>query len=224
MLLATMATSGTAAQVAHAQAADSSIEYAENWTRPVGIFYAYDQDGDAIEWSLGGPDADLFTVEGGELSFREPPDYEDPRSAGSGDAEARNVYRVTIEANGAAHHVAVTVMDVDEAGVVKIDRPQPQVSRPLGAKLSDEDEGVTGEAWQWARSRGPEDVDRHRGSDVAAAEPRAGRPGDVPAGDRDLRRQVRAEQGGLGGERLPGGGPDPVQRRSLVRRRRLEMR
>ena len=166
-----MATAGPAAQVAHAQAADSSIEYPENGTRPVGVFHAYDQDGEAIEWSLGGPDADLFTIHDGELSFRDPPDYEDPRSANSGNAGARNVYRVTIEANGAAHDVAVTVTDVDEAGVVKIDRPQPQVDRPLEAGLSDEDEGVSVEGWQWARS-----WDRRAWADIEGATSRQRSP------------------------------------------------
>ena len=133
--------------LAHAQAAGSSIEYAENGTRPVGVFHAYDQDGDAIKWSLSGPDAGRFTIDGGVLAFRRPPNHEDPQSAAAG-----NVYRVTIEANGGTHDVDVTVVDVDEAGAVSIDRPQPQVSRPLGANLSDEDEGVSAQTWQWARS------------------------------------------------------------------------
>ncbi len=140
--------------LAHAQGAGSEIEYAENGTRPVGVFHAYDQDGDPIEWSLGGPDAALFTIAGGVLAFRASPDYEEPQpAAAGGPLRSRNVYRVTIEANGGVHDVAPTVMDVDEAGAVTIDRPQPQVSRPLVASLSDEDEGVSGQRWQWARSK-----------------------------------------------------------------------
>ena len=134
--------------VALAQVAGSSIEYPENGTSSVGTFVAYDQDGDAIEWSLSGPDAGLFTIHGGALAFRRSPDYEAPQSAAGG-----NVYRVTIEANGGTHDVDVTVLDLDEPGAVSIDRPQPQASRPLGASLSDEDEGVTVQAWQWARSQ-----------------------------------------------------------------------
>ena len=130
--------------VALAQVAGSSIEYPENGTASVGTFVAYDQDGDAIEWSLSGPDAGLFTIHGGALAFRRSPDYEAPQSAAGG-----NVYRVTIEANGGTHDVDVTVTDVDEAGVVSIDRPQPQASRPLGASLSDEDDGVSVKRWQW---------------------------------------------------------------------------
>ena len=153
LLLASMLTAGPARHPAHARTADSSIEFAENGRRPVGTFWAYDQDGDAIVWSLSGPDDGLFAIDGGVLAFRESPDYEAPRSAARGGRLAeRNVYRVTVEASGGTHDVAVTVTDVDESGTVSIDRRQPQVDRPLGASLSDEDEGVTAERWQWARS------------------------------------------------------------------------
>ena len=147
LLLTSMTLNGLASHIAHAQTTGSSIDFAENGTAPVGIFVAYDQDGDAIVWSLSGPDDELFTIDGGVLAFREPPDHEDPQSAQGG-----NVYRVTVEASGGAHDVDVTVTDVDEAGTVKIDRPQPQAERSLGARLSDEDEGVTAQGWQWARS------------------------------------------------------------------------
>ena len=166
VLLESAALSGPASQPAAAQAADPSIEYAENGTRAVGVFHAYDQDGDAIEWSLSGPDAGRFTVHGGMLAFRHPPNYEDPQSTAAG-----NVYRVTIEANGGTHDVAVTVTDVDEAGAVTMDRPQPQVSRPLGASLSDEDEGVSAQRWQWARSE-----DRSTWTDIPGATSRQRSP------------------------------------------------
>ena len=122
---------------AYAQTADSSIDFAENRTVPVATFFAYDQDGDAIGWSLSGPDDDLFTIDDGVLAFREPPNYEDPQSATSGVSLAeRNVYRVTVRAGGGTHDVAVRVTDVDEAGTASMDRRQPQVSRPLSASLS----------------------------------------------------------------------------------------
>ena len=153
LLLASMLTAGPAGHPAYARTADSSIEFAENGTRPVGTFWAYDQDGDAIVWSLSGLDDGLFAIDGGVLAFRESPDYEAPRSAARGGRLAeRNVYRVTVEASGGTHDVAVTVTDVDESGTVSIDRRQPQVDRPLGASLSDEDAGVTAERWQWSRS------------------------------------------------------------------------
>ena len=171
ILLANMVTDGPASHLAYAQAADSSIDFAENGTGPVGTFNAYDQDGDAIKWSLSGPDDDRFTIDGGVLSFREPPDHEDPQSAQGG-----NVYRVTIEASGGMHDVAVTVTDVDEAGTVSIDRLQPQVDRPLGAGLSDEDDGVAAERWQWARS---EDGTTWTDIEGATSPRRRPAPGDV---------------------------------------------
>ena len=148
LVLVIAAPAGIAGGRAYAQAPDSSLEYPENGTAPVAVFSADDQDGDAVEWSLGGPDADLFTIDGGVLAFREPPDYEGGRAGGA----VGNVYRVTIEASGGAHDVAVTVTDVDEPGEVGFSRPQPQVGRPLSVSLSDEDEGVTDQGWRWARS------------------------------------------------------------------------
>ena len=130
-----------------------SITYAENGLSPVAAFSAHDQDGGFIRWSLGGRDEDLFRIGRGVLDFRDPPDYEFPRSAVEGVPLAeRNVYRVTIEASGGAHDVTVTVKDLDEEGAVSISRSQPQAGRPLSATLWDEDEGVAGERWQWARS------------------------------------------------------------------------
>ena len=153
MLLGNVIPDGSLGRSAHAQTADSSVDFAENGTAPVATFVAYDQDGDAITWLLSGADDDLFTIDDGVLSFSAPPNYEDPQSATSGVSLAeRNVYRVTVKAGGGAHDVAVRVMDVDEAGTASIDRRQPQVSRPLGASMWDEDDGVSGQTWQWARS------------------------------------------------------------------------
>ncbi len=140
-----------AGRPAHGQTGGSSIDFAENSTAPVAKFLAYDQDGDDITWTLAGPDDDLFTIDDGVLAFREPPNYEAPQSAGVSLAE-RNVYNVIVGAGGGTHDVAVTVTDVDEPGTASIDRRQPQVSRPLSASMSDEDEGVSAQTWQWARS------------------------------------------------------------------------
>ena len=159
VVLANLVTDGFGGRPAHAQAADSSVDFAENRTAPVASFLAYDQDGDAISWTLSGPDGDLFTITDGVLAFRDPPNYEEPQSR-SGD----NVYRVTVQASGGTHDVAVTVTDVDETGTASIDRRQPQVSRPLEASLSDEDEGVSGQQWQWARSE-----DRTTWTDIEGA-------------------------------------------------------
>ena len=171
LLVANVVPGGPEVHLVHAQTPDSSLVYAENGTRPVGTFRAYDQDRDPIVWSLSGPDGDLFTINGGVLRFAEPPNHENPQSAADD-----NVYRVTIKASEGTHEVSVTVTDVDEAGTVNISRPQPQVSRPLSASLSDEDEGVTAESWQWARS-----ADGTQWTEIAGATSprRSPAPGDV---------------------------------------------
>ena len=165
ILFGNMALDDPLGNPAYAQSADSSIDFAENRAVPVATFLAYDQDGDDIRWSLGGPDDDLFTIDDGVLAFREPPNYEDPQSATSGVSLAeRNVYRVTVRAGGGTHDVAVTVTDVDEPGTASMDRRQPQVSRPLSASLSDEDEVVSGQRWQWSMSQ-----DRTTWTDIEGA-------------------------------------------------------
>ena len=131
-----------------------SVRYAENGTDPVASFTAFDEAGHVIRWSVSGSDDDLFTIDDGVVYFREPPNYEDPQSAVDSTLllSVRNVYRVTVEAAGGTRSVTVTVTDVDEAGVATIDRPQPQIGRLLLATLSDEDDMVEDERWQWARS------------------------------------------------------------------------
>ena len=159
ILLANTVQDGPAVHQAYAQTADTSVDFAENRTAPVANFLAYDQDGDAIDWSLSGPDSGLFTIDGGVLAFEQPPNYERPQSRPGG-----NVYRVTVQAGGGTHDVTVTVTDVDEAGTASIDRRQPQVSRPLGASLWDEDDEVSDQRWQWARSG-----DRRTWTDIEGA-------------------------------------------------------
>ena len=87
LMLANAAPAGPTGGRAHAQTPDSSIEYAENGTSPVAVFSAHDQDEDPIEWSLSGPDEDVFTIDGGVLAFRDPPDYEE-RPSGCGERES----------------------------------------------------------------------------------------------------------------------------------------
>ena len=130
-----------------------SVRYPENGTDPLASYTAFDEGEHVIRWSVSGRDDDLFTIEDGVLAFKKPPNYEDPQSGANGALlSAKNVYRVTVEAAGGTRSVSVTVTDVDEAGTVIMDRPQPQVGRPLSARLSDEDDGVADERWRWARS------------------------------------------------------------------------
>ena len=52
-------------------------------------------------WTLSGTDAGAFTIEGGALRFKSPPDYENPTDVGRiGDYSPaiadNNIYRVTV--------------------------------------------------------------------------------------------------------------------------------
>ena len=150
----------------------SSVRYAENGTAPVASYTAFDEGEHVIRWSVSGDDDDLFTIDDGVLAFRDPPNYEDPQSAAAG-----NVYKVTVEAAGGTRSVTVRVTDVDDRGTASIDRPQPQVSRLLSASLSDEDDEVTDERWQWARSR-----DRRNWTNIAGATAPQRRPTEAEVG------------------------------------------
>ena len=212
ILLANVTLNGPADQQAYAQTADSSIDFAENRTAPVATFLAYDQDGDAITWSLSGPDANLFSIDNGVLAFREPPNFEYPQSTtNDGRLSDNHVYRVTVRAGGGTHGVAVRVTDVDEAGTASIDRRQPQVSRPLSASMWDEDEGVSGQTWQWAKSE-----DGTTWTDIAGATSPRRSPAQADEG-MYLRVTVTysdrfgTRQDGLGGERQACGSEDTVQ-------------
>ena len=108
----------------------------------VVTFTADDPDPNAdnnttITWSLSGPDAGDFTIEGGALTFRESPNYEMPA-----DADGDNVYEVTVSAtdfdsNRGEKSVEVKVANVNEDGVVTLSAVQPRVGVSLTASLTD---------------------------------------------------------------------------------------
>ena len=139
---------------------DDKYTYAENGTDAVATFTATDQDGDDIEWSLEGVDKDVFEIDEdtGELTFKDSPNFEGAKDKdevaeteelgdqGAGD----NKYQITVVASKGKHEVEVEVTDVDEAGKVTFDQPQPQATVSLEAEFSDQD-GETKPSWQWSR-------------------------------------------------------------------------
>ena len=92
-----------------------------------------------------------FNINGGQLTFRTSPDYEDPA-----DANMDNVYMVTVEARAgtlmASEDVTVTVSNVNEAGTVTLSTMSPAVGSEVTATLTDLDGGITGTTWQWSKS------------------------------------------------------------------------
>ena len=127
-----------------------NTNYAENDTGPVATYTATDPDqGTKITWILAGDDKDDFELsDAGVLTFKTPPDYEDPE-----DTDTNNVYVLTVKASdGLEHHtlsVTVTVTNVDEAGTVSLTSFYPQVGTELTATLSDPDGTTSGVTWKW---------------------------------------------------------------------------
>ncbi|MYC36411.1 MAG: cadherin repeat domain-containing protein, partial [Chloroflexi bacterium] len=127
---------------------------------------AEDTDGDELTYRLTGSDA--FTINGsGRIKVQGDLDYETQAS-----------YTVTVTAadpDGATDSIQVTisVVNVDEPGVVRLSSEAPQAGSALTATVTDPDGIVEGSvAWQWKRS--PEgttaaDVDTTNFNDIAGA-------------------------------------------------------
>ena len=140
--------------------------YMENDTRAVHTVYATDPEGKGLNWSTSGPDGEVLVLgqagagtnmfdisDRGVLTFKTPPDFENPTDDG-----VNNIYNVSVTAadaegnTSAAQAFVITVTNVEERGMVMLSGLQPRVGVELTADLSDEDV-VTGSVdWQWASS------------------------------------------------------------------------
>ncbi len=87
---------------------ESAVAYEENGEDVVATYSGSDPEGETVTLSLGGTDADSFTLNEGSLSLNSPPDY-----------ETKNSYDVTIVASDGTNETSldltVTIVDVDEA-------------------------------------------------------------------------------------------------------------
>ena len=128
-----------------------TVYFAENDSGPIATYTATDPDDNPVTWSLLGVDAEDFSISGGVLTFKSPPNYENPA-----DADTDNVYPVTVKASDGTNTVTlgvtVTVTNVDEAGTVTLSPAQPQAGTALTATLDDPDGSISGETWKWERS------------------------------------------------------------------------
>ena len=130
----------------------SSFTVVEN-TTAVGAVATFPESADGIlSYVLVGADAPLFSISqpdemssGGELSFREAPDYEEPKSA-AGD----NAYILTVEVHGSAgteqtlvatRSVSVTVIDVAESLGPQPTTRLPDLTLDLGSEAEQLDVG-----------------------------------------------------------------------------------
>ena len=94
----------------------TSFTYPENRTSALHTYRATDPEGAVVAWSLSGDDAGDFEIieDGGVLTFREPPDFDEPA-----DNTEDNEYEVTVVATDQTGHAAnmaitVTVTDANE--------------------------------------------------------------------------------------------------------------
>ena len=96
--------------------ANTTITVDENHDQVLDTYTATDPESQAVtRWSVTGRDGGDFTInDGGELTFRNPPDHERPADSGRD-----NVYEVTVRASDGRYYgtldVVVTVEAVDEA-------------------------------------------------------------------------------------------------------------
>ena len=126
----------------------TEVTYAENGTEPIAEFIAKDPDDDDITWSLLGYDRREFEISNkGVLSFRSPPDYENP------EGREGNTYWVIIQAEDDGrpseydvHNVRVTVTQVNELGAItgdsELSLPENQTDMLSQYQVDDPEEGV----------------------------------------------------------------------------------
>ena len=112
----------------------------------IATYTGRDEEG-GIDWSLTGTDAGDFEIDsGGNVVFKETPNFEDPKDSG-GD----NVYNFTVVVTDrlsktnrrtAMQPVTVTVQDIEETGVIRVSNLDPVVGDTITFTLSDPDGGI----------------------------------------------------------------------------------
>ena len=95
----------------------SSVNYPEGATRPVETYTISGTTQQTISWAVTGADRDRFTIVGGVLKFKSPPDYNSPS-----DLNRNNKYSITVTAYGAnvtaSKNAVVTVTEHNFAPVI----------------------------------------------------------------------------------------------------------
>ena len=144
-----------------------TVSYAENQAVRVATYTASsDEDRDGIAWSLGGDDAEHFSIDtpAGVLRFHIDPDADGlfpklPDFEAPVDDDVDNVYEVIVLAQAdtalTLKSVFVTVTDENEAGAISLSPARPKAGSVLTATLTDPDGVPAGTVtWQWERSAG----------------------------------------------------------------------
>ena len=132
---------------------DSTPSVKENSSSMVARYTATDPERDTLTWSVPLEHRLGFWIsDRGQLYFRSLVSFED-----SGARYGVVVIATDDDVDNPLSHevlVTITVENVEEPGVVTISPPRGwvDVTTQFNAALSDDDGGVTGTTWQWARS------------------------------------------------------------------------
>ena len=139
-----------------------SVNFTENSTMVAETFVAKDPEGSSIEWTLSGDHADAFTIAGGELEFKNAPDFESPTfvdDQGDTITVTNNDYDVTVSAGDGSTtavtvDLTVNVTNEEEDGTLEVDTFLPKVETPITATLVDDDivGAASNQDWEWATS------------------------------------------------------------------------
>ena len=124
--------------------------------------HATDRDNDTLTYGIqSGGDSALFEIDPstGQVRLAQELDFETNPGPlffyltlhdGKG-VDANNV-EIADSSIDTTRSATISVVDVEEDGVVTLSAVEPETGTPLTATLEDGDGGVTGEVWQWARS------------------------------------------------------------------------
>ena len=116
----------------------------------IAEFTARDEEG-GVTWFLTGTDRGDFAVDGsGDVTFVNAPNFETPADSGGDSVYEFTVVATDIQSGSnrltATVDVTVTVTDVEEAGSISLDNPDPGVGDILRFVLSDPDGGIDTDA------------------------------------------------------------------------------
>ena len=135
---------------------DATFETVENGTR-VGAVVARDEDSadDITSYTItGGADRDLLEIDsGGALTFKNAPDFEDPKDSGR-----NNQYSVVVTATGGAGGRALTAQQTITVTVTDVNEPPGKPDPPT---VSDETESSLTVTWTEPANTGPDITNYH---------------------------------------------------------------
>ena len=113
----------------------------------IAAYTARDEEG-GVTWSLAGADRLDFVIDsGGNVTFADTPNFEDPRDSGGNNEYSFNVVATDIHSGTSrrtfSQVVTVAVEDIEETGVITQSNLDPVVGDTLTFTLADPDGGIS---------------------------------------------------------------------------------